>query len=357
MRIVQICETVDRGVDGCSKPIRDISDIILSIGIEKFRIKRYSSRSKILQNLFRIIWWFQSKIYAKRLPGNAYVVVQYPGEFFTGKLGFWFINEKLLRGKKIHLVVVVHDLNSQRFGDAWRTGTLSTGENRLLRMADLIIVHCKEMMYWLENKGIPRDKMIPLGIFDYLHAHDFLAGQKKDSGVAIAGNLNVEMCAFLPLLKNIKDVEWNLYGAGYDEGQCSAGNIRYRGCFSPEELPRKINAGFGLAWYGNSVDTITDPWGRYLKIIFVHKLSFYLSIGLPVIVWKESAMAEFVSREGVGLVVGSLNEIGQLINSLNENEYVSMVENARRIGARLRQGYYTRRAFRQLMERLANSCI
>lgn len=352
MRIIQICETVGQGVDGCSKPIRDISKTISALGIEKFRIKRYSSHNRILQNVFRLVWWFQAKIYAWKLPADAFVILQYPGEFFTGRLGFWLINEKLLRRKRLHLIVIVHDLNSQRFGDLWHKGALSQSESRILNMAELIVVHCNEMAEWLESKGVNRRKMIPLGIFDYLHDYGFLTGMGKDDGVAIAGNLSANMCAFLSQLKHIKDVDWNLYGAGFNEEDCFGDNVHYKGCFSPEELPTKIRAGFGLAWYGDSTDTITDPWGAYLKIIFVHKLSFYLSIGLPVIIWDGSAMSKFVLSEGVGLVVGSLNEIGQRIRSLTESEYDAICANARRIGAKLKAGYYTRTVFGEVFNRL-----
>ena len=75
-----------------------------------------------------------------------------------------------------------------------------------------------------------------------------------------------------------------------------------------------------------------------------HKMSLYLVSGMPVIVWSGSAQAEFVRKNGIGLVIDSLSDIQDGIAALTAEDYARMLENARRIGCKLRQGGMTRAA-------------
>ena len=81
-----------------------------------------------------------------------------------------------------------------------------------------------------------------------------------------------------------------------------------------------------------------------------HKLSTYLAGGLPVIVAKNAAAADFVAREQVGVVLNSLRELPELIRTMPEEDYQRYAANARRVGAQLRAGENTKRALRQLEE-------
>ncbi|MER3463877.1 MAG: hypothetical protein C4329_05145 [Chitinophagaceae bacterium] len=66
----------------------------------------------------------------------------------------------------------------------------------------------------------------------------------------------------------------------------------------------------------------------------------YLSAGMPVIVWRKSAMAEWVQQKEVGMAVTSWTEAVETIKMLNENTYRKWQSNAQEIGNKLRSGYF-----------------
>ena len=97
-----------------------------------------------------------------------------------------------------------------------------------------------------------------------------------------------------------------------------------------------------------STDACTGLYGRYLALNNPHKLSLYLTAGLPVAVWSGSAMAEFVRRSGVGLAVNSLEELGDALRAVTPEDYEEMALQAAGIGDRLRRGEYLAAALTQL---------
>ena len=113
----------------------------------------------------------------------------------------------------------------------------------------------------------------------------------------IAGNLRRHKVGYVYSLPD--NQEFNLYGVDFeDDGR---ENIHYIGAFDPEELTQKMQGSFGLVWDGTTCDTCDGLSGSYLKINNPHKFSLYLSSGLPVIVWDQAAIADFVKKENVGL--------------------------------------------------------
>ena len=125
-------------------------------------------------------------------------------------------------------------------------------------------------------------------------------------------------------------------------------DIIAHGPVPPEQLPGRLEGAFGLVWDGTSGKIPTGHYGAYLMVNNPHKMSLYLVSGMPVIVWSGSAQAEFVRREGIGLVIDSLSDIQDGIAALTEEGYVRMLDNARRVGRKLRQGGMTREALKAL---------
>ena len=258
---------------------------------------------------------------------------------------------KRLRKRGIQSVLLVHDLETLRgkkmsasFASKMR---VYAEEKQALYASTRIIVHNETMKRYLEKSGIPARKMISLEIFDYLLPEGEPFDQthfKKNTGVIVAGNLERKKSGYLYSLP--EQVHWNLYGVGYvDEGKS---NIAYKGSFLPEELIVHLEGGFGLVWDGPSSETCTGIYGDYLRINNPHKTSLYLAAGLPVIIWKEAALASFVEENGVGVTVSSLYEIKDTIDSISDAEYEQMKLNARRVGMRLREGYYLRSAIEKI---------
>lgn len=259
---------------------------------------------------------------------------------------------KKLRRRGVIVTFLVHDLETMRYKDTSELPLMKRlriylEETSLIRTADFIICHNKKMKGYLIDQGLPEHALIPLGIFDYLTQYD--PGEKAadrlsevGNRVLIAGNLSPEKCVYLNDLQNVEGVHFNLYGVGYkDLGQ---DNVTYMGSFLPDELVGELNGDFGLVWDGTSIETCTGNFGNYLRLNDPHKLSLYLTAGIPVVVWSEAAVADFVRAENVGIAVPSLTELGEAIRNLSVTDYETMRTNALRISEKTRSGHYLKTA-------------
>lgn len=59
---------------------------------------------------------------------------------------------------------------------------------------------------------------------------------------------------------------------------------------------------------------------------------------MPVIVWKESALASWLTEHRVAIAVSSLKDIESTISGITDAEYKDMVVAARELGNHLRRG-------------------
>ena len=71
-------------------------------------------------------------------------------------------------------------------------------------------------------------------------------------------------------------------------------------------------------------------------------------------IWKEAAEADLVVREGVGLPVASLRDVGAAMRGISAGDYAAMRRRARVFGRRLRNGEFIgaalERACKMMME-------
>ena len=87
-------------------------------------------------------------------------------------------------------------------------------ESGLLGAADGIIAHNPIMKSVLVNKGVAEDKIVSLGIFDYLIPNfQEKSGLTKDQPIIVAGNLAQEKAGYLYSLP--AEPAYNLYGVGF----------------------------------------------------------------------------------------------------------------------------------------------
>ena len=61
-------------------------------------------------------------------------------------------------------------------------------------------------------------------------------------------------------------------------------------------------------------------------------------MGIPVIIWKEAALAKFISKNNLGITIDSLNNLDKVLDQITENEYKTMKSNVLRISEKLRNG-------------------
>ena len=276
------------------------------------------------------------------------LLIQFPmlhHSFFTTH----HVKKAQKKGVKVHFII--HDLEALRYANLDTVPLkhkirVQIQESGLLGAADGIIAHNPIMKSVLVNTGVAEDKIVSLGIFDYLIPNfQEKSGLTKDQPIIVAGNLAQEKAGYLYSLP--EEPAYNLYGVGFDESRALA-NETYFGSFLPDELPAALEGGFGLVWDGDSAETCSGVFGEYLRYNNSHKASLYLAAGFPVVVWEESALAHFVIDKQCGLVVSSLSDLKENLDTLSEEQYKEMLENAKQIGSKLRQGQYLRTALSKL---------
>ena len=219
-------------------------------------------------------------------------------------------------------------------------------EKNILKRCDGIIVHNEKMKSLLMEMGFDRTKLVSLQIFDYLTNSPIKNINRYDKSIIIAGNLRKYKAGYVYKLP--AGIKFNLYGIGYEGEQNQY--ISYFGSYDPDILPSVIEGAYGLVWDGDDINTCSGVYGSYLKINNPHKTSFYLACGLPVIIWKESALADFICENHCGILIDSLNSIKDILNNIDDKKYQELKQGAILVGNRLRSGYYAKEAMRKLEE-------
>lgn len=289
----------------------------------------------------------------RTIRNNAWVLLQHPNENIVIANKFIDICKKR---KNTRFIILIHDLESLRKSTILNErNTLEERSNLadevLLKKADHIICHNDMMKKYLISRGFDENVLVSLQIFDYLHNCTLPQKREKEKSVVIAGNLVENKCEYLyKLIDNMElNFRINLFGPNFIEKKKNP-NVVYYGQCSPDELPEKLNGTFGLVWDGTKLEGCGGNMGEYIKFNNPHKCSLFLASNIPVIIWKEAAMAEFVLRNGVGIVVDSLLSIGEAIESISEEEYQNMLKNVKHVGDKLRSGYYLTRSLKIIME-------
>ena len=276
------------------------------------------------------------------------LLIQFPmlhHSFFTTH----HVKKAQKKGVKVHFII--HDLEVLRYANLDTVPLkhkirVQIQESGLLGAADGIIAHNPVMKSVLVDKGIAEDKIVSLGIFDYLIPNfQEKSGQTKDQPIIVAGNLAQEKAGYLYGLP--AEPAYNLYGVGFDESRALE-NETYFGSFLPDELPAALEGGFGLVWDGDSAETCSGVFGEYLRYNNSHKASLYLASGFPLVVWKQSALSHFVLEKDCGIAVDSLHDLKETIDNLSDADYQDLVDNAKRVGQEIRDGHYLKTALKHL---------
>lgn len=338
MNKVYIAQAYQKVASAGSKPSSDFEKVLQRNGFKNIGLPSIYTK-------YPFIWWlynYLSFVVASfRISRKSVVALQYPDQRWLSK-----IFNKILK-RKAKAITLVHDINELR---GWESFDIN-----VLKESDVLIAHSSNMKTWLEGK-YQRKQILVLGIFDYLmpkpsEETDFeLNGGYK---IVYAGRLNKSGFLDKVSIPDTSDVSLTLYGIGCPEQLKSKVFVDYRGVCSPESLIDNIKeCHFGLVWDGDSIDKCDGPMGEYLKYNSPYKLSSYLAAGLPVIVWKKSAMSKFVEENGIGFTVDSIDKIDERLSSLSKQEYLSMRRNACVIQLRITEGYYYDSAIKTALESL-----
>lgn len=248
-----------------------------------------------------------------------------------------------LKKRGIKTVLLIHDLEILRIAKESNTSLkkklrLRFEEHSCLKKAGVIVSHNTNMTSYLSNMGILKNNIVTLKIFDYL-IPQFTPIKKYDKNkVIIAGNLASRKAGYVYQLP--KGVKFELYGVNYTGMEDDT--ITFHGSYASNELPNVMEGGFGLVWDGISEKNCEGVYGEYLKINNPHKTSLYLASGFPVLIWKEAALAEFVTKNECGLLISSLEEIPNILQNLSLQEYEHLRCGAEKVGRELRKGNFTK---------------
>ena len=338
-----------------SKARNDVEIILKSQKIKQFYIETKKGVQKnklmkwkqILQYLKNSRIWYNG---LKKLNKDDTVYIQYP--LLNTTLAFNKIIRKFKK-RGIRFISIIHDMDSLRYKPEnqgrFLCARVKHEDTKILLEMNKIIAHNESMKKELIKYGNESEKIISLGIFDYLVNKEpkELKRSKKDP-IVIAGNLSSEKANYLSKLKEL-NIKFNLFGVGYNEKN-DGKNIYYKGKFLPEELLDYLEGSFGLVWDGQSIEKCEGGFGEYLKYNNPHKASLYITAGMPIIVWSHSALANFVLDNKIGIIINNLGELDKKINNLSDKEYRDMKKNAEKIGKRLKEGYYLKKAIKATVE-------
>lgn len=310
-----LCEYVNRNIhDAGNKARSDALKIAKDLGY--VHIPLFRSGAPKIQVMCQLVAGIVQAVVCTGAGQD--LLVQYP--YYPSPIN-WALCKSLALGRRLkhyRMTILVHDLPSLRDGAGSRQGALTT-EIRQLAIFDRVICHNDKMKTLLQTSA-PTGCYKALGPFDYLYEGQAVAPDETEApSIVIAGNLNREKSGYIYHLATLQSLQFRLYGVGYKPYPVE--NLHYQGQFPPEDLIVHLKGSYGLVWDGSSIHTCEGNYGTYLRYNNPHKFSLYLAAGLPVIVWSQSALANYVSEKGIGLTVNSLEELSAKLHETDETSY------------------------------------
>lgn len=309
--------------DAGSKAKNDDRLILGNCGYTPLDISNSSSR---IQKLFQGIWKIKKLI--KMHPAKQYVI-QYP-------LYSIFIIENVIKNIRKYtpdgqVILLIHDIEALRL----RVNDVKYTRKELavFNSVDSIIVHTDNMENKLRKMGVTT-KMVVQGLFDYLNPQQMYTNVKQIGKISYAGNL--QKSAFLKKI-NLERTHLEVFGTPKPTTDLGK-NVEYQGAYPADELPKYLNADYGLVWDGTSLESSEGVFGDYTKYNSPHKASLYISSGLPVIVWKKAGIASIIEKNNLGLVVDNIEDLDEIVSDVTEEAYITMKKSVIEYGKCIREG-------------------
>lgn len=325
-KILLVIDKHDQSPDARTKAPADTIRALLDAGYQPWYIQvdpSWSHRRKLLHLAGRLL------AFALRIPRGAELFVQYP---LTNL--FWYYLP-LLRARRVRITMLVHDLESYRF-----SGTMDSRETEKFNCAETLILPSPTMEELLRATGLRVEQVRYHYLWPYLLPGD-VARVPNDAPpfplqIIFAGNL--DKSAFLSQLGKLQNPYYQikLYGGGDKSGLLIDDFVSFHGIFSPDQPT--ITGDWGIIWDGDSLETCSGEVGRYVAINAPHKLSLYLSMGIPVIVWKQAAVAPFVEERGLGIAISNLYELEERLRMMTAEEYQAIKQAVLAVSHEVRTG-------------------
>jgi hypothetical protein len=209
------------------------------------------------------------------------------------------------------------------------------------------------MTKWLRDHGYKK-QIVDLNVFDYCLKEDKNFNEAQLNGkikLLYAGNLSYNKATYIydQKLQSLNGVHLDVYGPFFEQQRVNGSMLTYQGMFDPQSPDLKDKYHFGLIWEGDSTETCSGQMGQYIRFNNPHKFSLYLSLGLPVIVWKEAAVAKFVLQHNIGLTIESFDDLKDMSNRFTAADYKQFQQNMRELTEKVRNGYFMDKAIGELV--------
>lgn len=312
-----------------NKARADVTKILEDAGYNPYNIYiRDYAIPKITGLLFLIRYFL---LIFKLRKGDE-LCIQYP--IRRNMLTYFYKMLYILKKCGVTIIFIIHDLDYIRLDNYKKTKNSILNP---LRLADKIVAHTPNMKEHLINEGI-KSPISVLYLFDYLtkdpiNSIDYCLQHKNE--IVFAGNL-IKSAFLRPLNEyKFKIVSFNLYGLKPDYS-FSTGK-EYKGVFKPNNTAY-IKGGWGLVWDGDSLDGCSGLMGNYLKYNASHKLSLYITAGIPVIVWSQCGLAKWITENKLGIAINSLEELDKVISGISDEIYLEIIHNVHSQSKLLRSG-------------------
>lgn len=330
------------------KAPEDINRICQAMGMSPIEFPRFPNEYSKLRKrlwLYTVVPANWIKVFFRVRKGDV-VFFQHPmyaNRLITPMVKF------IRKWKKCSFVALIHDLESLRKGIGgvvdYKQEREEYSDSVMLGSFDRVICHNAAMKAYLLEHGFRQEQLITLGIFDYLCDDNGLQPRlEQPARIAVAGNLAPTKSGYVYDM-DVTGVGLNLYGINFDETAfVGKENVCYQGSFPPDDLPANLEGTFGLVWDGPVGSTCAGNTGAYLRYNNPHKTSLYLACNIPVVIWSQAALADFVTENGLGLAVDSLDQIAEAVGNLTEADYAAMAANVRQMGEKIRGGGFFRTA-------------
>lgn len=309
----------------------DIATIAQQTGYQVTNIFRYIDTNETAQaKLARI-----DGITAAIAAGDV-VVYQYPS-LNSPTFEDYFLNR--MHERHIKVICLIHDVFAFREPNRLK----EFDEIGYFNRADVLIVHNRIMGAALRDLGVTTPMVCQplLDSLDSTHEPDrYLSTPDNFSrSVVFAGNL----IKFTSLGDWHYQTPITVFGFAHDDlvAKLNADpKVDYRGRRWQWDLVQELPRMFGLAWDSNGI----YAYNTYTQYNHPHKVSMYLAHGLPVIVWKKAAVANFIVANHLGLALDSLDDLDAAIANVTDEQISDLLAHVNRFGALIRDGWFTRQA-------------
>ena len=307
MSIYFLSEAYSEGKDAGNKARNDV-EVILNRKYQKLLC--YDPTKNGVAKAIKVIRTIQ------QTKKTDIIIIQYP----LPRGYNWMV--KLLCSMR-RCVLIIHDLYKLRMGKDFEkeTGAIA-GAYRL-------ISHNKKMTAYLVSHGLDPKKIVDLGVFDYLTSSEKGVSHYHDEAfMCFAGNLKKSEFIY-HISDQVAALGFNVFGINYEQDRAT--NLHYLGSFDSEEIHRNLVGKFGLIWDGDSPDTCNGMFGEYMRFNNPHKVSMCIAANMPILIWRQAALADFVVKNHIGYAIDRLDDIYKIHQELTEEEYQTMSENISKI--------------------------